>query len=121
LAGHSGYLTDAYRRYSKRQLAEEFLKAEPQLTILAPKDYKEIQADFRSKLANQSDIVERIVAKNLKLEEEIVTLRAAAERTASLEEEMVEMRRALGGIVELLEKIGEAENLRERLGLAGQI
>ncbi len=61
------------------------------------------------------------MAKNLKLEEEIATLRAAADRTAALEEEMVEMRRALGGIVELLEKIGEAENLRERLGLAGQI
>lgn len=61
------------------------------------------------------------MAKNLKLEEEIATLRAAADRTAALEEEMVEMRRALGGIVELLEKIGEGQGLWEQLRQAGHI
>jgi integrase len=28
LMGHEGYLTDAYRRYSRKQMAEYYLKAE---------------------------------------------------------------------------------------------
>lgn len=121
LAGHSGYLTGAYRRYTKGQLAEEYLKAEAQLTLMAPKDYKEVQSEFRTRMADQSVIVERIVAKNLKLEEEIATLRAAADRTAALEDEVAGMRATLGGIVELLESIGEGQALWDQLRQAGRI
>lgn len=77
LAGHSGYLTGSYRRYTKAQLAEEFLKGEPRLTVLTPNDYQELQSDFRSRLADQSAIVENIVAKNIQLESEISMLRDA--------------------------------------------
>ncbi len=39
LAGHQGYLTRAYRRYSKKQLLKEYLKAEPRLTLLKYYEY----------------------------------------------------------------------------------
>lgn len=39
LAGHSGYLSDAYRRYSRDEVAAEYLKAEKALSLFGFRDY----------------------------------------------------------------------------------
>ena len=39
LAGHEGYLTRSYRRYSKKQLLKEYAKAEKKLSILKRYEY----------------------------------------------------------------------------------
>ena len=70
LAGHSGYLTDAYRRYTKAQLREEYLKAEHVVTIQTPKEIHEIESEFKAKMADHSEMLEAIVKKNLRLEDE---------------------------------------------------
>jgi integrase len=68
LAGHSGYLTDAYRRYTKKQLAEEYLKGEHLLTIQSPKELQEIESEFKAKMQTHSEIIENLVKKNIELE-----------------------------------------------------
>jgi len=75
LAGHQGYLTNSYRRYTEAQLAEKYLEAEYLVTIQVPTEIKEIQNEFREKMQNQTDIVERLVAKNMRQEDEIKHIR----------------------------------------------
>jgi len=70
LAGHNGYLTGSYRRYTKKQLAEEYLKGQHLLTIQAPKELQEIESEFKAKMADHSEMLEAIVKKNLRLEDE---------------------------------------------------
>jgi integrase len=71
LAGHAGYLTDAYRRYTKKQLAEEYLKAEYVVTIQTPKEIHEIESEFKSKMETHSEILESLVKKNIRLDDEV--------------------------------------------------
>jgi integrase len=80
LAGHSGYLTVSYRRYTKKQLAEEYLKAQHLLTIQAPKEIQEIESEFRSKLQGQSDILENIIRENISLKQEITNIKEEQQR-----------------------------------------
>lgn len=67
LMGHSGYLTDAYRRYTKKQLAELYLKGESQLTIQTPKEIKEIEGKLQARMEDQGIILEQLQAENAKL------------------------------------------------------
>ncbi|WP_265581775.1 tyrosine-type recombinase/integrase [Methanofollis aquaemaris] len=71
LSGHRGYLTDAYRRYTNAQLAEEYKKAEPQLTIQAPQEIREIQSEFRQKMEVHSEILENLVSENIQLKKRL--------------------------------------------------
>jgi integrase len=76
LAGHRGYLTDAYRRYTDDQLAQYYLKAEPQLTILAPQEVREIQSEFRQKMDAHSEILENLVTENIQLKKRLESVEA---------------------------------------------
>jgi integrase len=67
LAGHAGYLTGAYRRYTAAQLAEQYLKAEHLVTIAMPKEIHELQTEFRTRMQDQGVILERVVAENAEL------------------------------------------------------
>ena len=67
LAGHSGYLTGAYRRYTKKQLAEEYLKGQHLLTIQAPKELQEIESEFKAKIQTHEGILTNIVKENIEL------------------------------------------------------
>jgi len=69
LMGHEGYLTDAYRRYTKVQAAEMYLKAEYCVTINIPKEIREIESEFKSKMAAHSEILENLVQKNFNQEQ----------------------------------------------------
>ncbi len=68
LAGHSGYLDMAYRRIPEDELAAEYLRAMPKLTINVPDDYFECkikQADEIAKLqinsAQQQAVINRLL------------------------------------------------------------
>ncbi len=101
MMGHDGYLTDAYVRYTDDELRHYYLQAEGAVCV-----------------GVADDVAAAVMGGRLDaLIEENATLRAAAERTVALEGEVAGMRAALGGIVELLEKNMEAEELRKRLGL----
>ncbi|MFA4860354.1 tyrosine recombinase XerC [Methanoregula sp.] len=72
LAGHAGYLTGSYRRYTKKQLAEEYLKGQHLLTIQAPKELQEIESEFKAKMQTHSEIIESLVRKNIALEQLVI-------------------------------------------------
>lgn len=101
MMGHDGYLTDAYVRYTDDELRQYYLQAEGAVCV-----------------GVADDVAAAVMGGRLDaLIEENATLRAAAERTVALEGEVAGMRAALGGVVELLERNMEAEELRKRLGL----
>ena len=72
LAGHTGYMTGSYRRYTKKQLTDEYLKGEHLLTIQAPKELQEIESEFRAKIQTHSDMFEHIIGENIKLKQQIL-------------------------------------------------
>jgi integrase len=74
LAGHEGYLTGAYRRYTKKQLAEEYLKGQHLLTIQAPKELQEIESEFKAKMQNHSEIIEDLVKEKIELKQKVEKL-----------------------------------------------
>ena len=86
LAGHSGYLTGSYRRYTKKQLAEEYLKGQHLLTIQAPKELQEIESEFKAKMQTHSEIIENIVKENILLKQKILKIEEEQERTRTVGE-----------------------------------
>jgi integrase len=84
LAGHAGYLTGAYRRYTKKQLAEEYLKGQHLLTIQTPKELQEMETEFKAKLQGHSEMLEHIVRENMQLKDHIK--KRDAEFTSTLSE-----------------------------------
>lgn len=74
LAGHRGYLSDSYRRYTDAELVEHYKQAEPQLTIQAPAEMREIQSEFRHKMQAHSEILENLVAENIDLKKRIQSI-----------------------------------------------
>jgi len=62
-AGHSGYLDDAYRRYTRQQLAELYRKAEPYLLIHVPEDVHELQTKTQKDIQELRDQVADLTRK----------------------------------------------------------
>lgn len=68
LLGHEGYLTEAYRRYTKKQMAEYYLKGEHLLTITQNQPIEEIKKEVKAEFA---EIVEQLVLENKQLKERL--------------------------------------------------
>jgi len=88
-AGHSGYLDEAYRRYTRQQLAEYYKKAEPYLLVHVPEDIHELQTKTRKdveELRDQiADLTRKLTDANalaLKLMTENTELKAKLEAVA---------------------------------------
>lgn len=71
LMGHEGYLTDAYRRYTNKQMGEYYLKYEHLLYISMPEDILKLKSEFTDELNNTKDAlchnrsqVETLIAEN---------------------------------------------------------
>ena len=87
-AGHSGYLDDAYRRYTRQQLAELYRKAEPYLLIHVPSDIHELQtktqqdieelreqiADLTRKLTDANALALKFMTENAELKQRLQAL-----------------------------------------------
>jgi hypothetical protein len=86
-AGHTGYIDDAYRRYTRQQLAELYKKAEPYLLINVPKGVAEIQSTFKSELENAKilDLTSIVVKLQNENEDLRRRIREADERLSRLE------------------------------------
>ena len=84
-AGHIGYLDDAYRRYTKQQLAELYKKVEPYLLINVPKDVVEIQSSFKNELENAKAKILDLTTLVIKLQNENEELK---KKLASIEEKI---------------------------------
>jgi len=78
LMGHEGYLTDAYRRYTNKQMGEYYLKYEHLLYISMPEDILKLKSEFTDELNNTKDAlchnrsqVEVLIAENRTLKERL--------------------------------------------------
>ena len=70
LMGHEGYLTEAYRRYSRKQMGEYYLRAEHHVTIMGSGDIREIQdrlQDTQAAVKGYKDIISELVEDIAKL------------------------------------------------------
>ncbi len=76
LMGHQGYLKDAHRRYSRKQMAEAYKTAEAQVTVMVPVEYKELKSWVADKLSAHSEIIEGIVRANIGLKDRMASLGA---------------------------------------------
>ena len=103
LAGHAGYLTGAYRRYTKKQLAEEYLKGQHLLTIQAPKELQEMESEFKAKMQSHSEIIENLVRRNIALEDEMVKLKASHEQMLAFIETIHDIENTVSAIQSHLE------------------
>ncbi len=96
-AGHTGYLDEAYRRYSKEQLRELYKKAEPYLLVSVPRDVAEIQSKFQSDLSQLREQVINLTMTNTRLLNENIILK---ERLSRAEEMLVGIKEELRRLVE---------------------
>jgi len=86
LMGHAGYLTDAYRRIGKPQMAEAYLKNEFRVTIQTPRELQEISNTFENKMQVHSDLIVNLSNENLQLKNQIGSILQEMERVRSLVE-----------------------------------
>jgi integrase len=95
LMGHEGYLTDAYRRYPKAQMAEQYLKHEYLLYIQMPQDLQKIESEFKDELNNNRKLVESLVVKNLDLEKQMVDVKNTADKRIDELKKSMDIMRAM--------------------------
>lgn len=91
LAGHAGYLTGAYRRYTKKQLAEEYLRGQHLLTIQTPKELLEIESEFKAEMQSHSKIIENLVKEVFTLKEENAVMKKQHADILSVHDEMLKI------------------------------
>lgn len=71
LMGHSGYLADAYRRYTRQQVEDLYRKGEPYVTIQMTDEIRELRTNTDKKLQAQSSMMENLVLRNMSLENRV--------------------------------------------------
>jgi integrase len=71
LMGHNTYLSDAYRRYTKKQVMEFYQKGEIYLTIQMPEDVRELKATVDKRMQTHSEIIEGVVRENIQLKDQM--------------------------------------------------
>jgi len=74
LMGHSGYLSDAYRRYPKKQVEEIYRKAEAYVTVHMTDEIRELRTTTDKKMQAHSEIIETLVQRSLAGERRIKEL-----------------------------------------------
>ena len=99
LAGHTGYLDEAYRRYTISQIAEYYKKGEPYIYINVPKEIQEIQTGFQKDLnelrRRVQDLTLKLTDANTIILEQMRENTKLKERLSRLEEEITMIRRLL--------------------------
>jgi integrase len=105
LAGHGGNMTEAYRRYPVKQLAEEYLKVQHLLTITEEQELKAIEAGFRNTLEKHDGALAHIAVENEDLRAKQDALQqentALQERLKQIEHVSLELKNDLNLMVEV--------------------
>jgi len=70
LMGHNGYLSDAYRRYNKKQIREYYEKGQATLSIMSSLDIQEL----REKDLEKTNAISSLAQENLMLKQELVKI-----------------------------------------------
>jgi integrase len=101
LMGHEGYLTDAYRRYTRKQMGEYYLRAEHHVTVTGTGDIREIQnrlqdtqaavKGYKDIITEQTQEIAELKQKYGEQEKKIVETEKVGERIKELEEELREV------------------------------
>ncbi len=88
LMGHRvGGVIGTYRTYTRKELQTHYEKGMHLLTVTMPKEIREIESEFKEKLAGHSEILESIVRENIDLKkrlEEIEKRSAVLENLAAV-------------------------------------
>ena len=74
LMGHEGYLTDAYRRYPRQQIADAYRAAEEHVTVLVPAEYRALRSQVADRLQAHGEILESVVRENVQLKDRVADL-----------------------------------------------
>jgi integrase len=101
LVGHTEYLDQAYRRFTKEELTEFYKKAEPNLYIFIPKEIREIQTHYINELEDTKKKVENLTLQLTNLNTTTITLM----------KENSELKNQLALITKSLEEIYDQLNL----------
>jgi integrase len=68
LMGHSGYLSDSYRRYTRKQVEDFYRKGEPYVTIQITEVIRELRTNTDKKMQAHSEILEGLIQKSMNQE-----------------------------------------------------
>jgi hypothetical protein len=79
LMGHSGYLSDAYRRYTRKQVEEFYRKGEPYISVLMTEEIRDLKTNTETRLSAQGEILESIVRENMQLKHDVSELKNLTE------------------------------------------
>jgi integrase len=119
LMGHEGYLTEAYRRYSRKQMAEYYLKGEQHVTIMRGSgDLQEIQGrleETQVTVKGYKGIIAEQAAEIAQLREDITTLRRMIEQVPLQPEKIPTYEAALKG------RDGEIARIKEDILLLREV
>lgn len=84
LMGHEGYLTQAYRRYTRDQVAEYYKKAEGMITLQLPaKEIGKATEEIRAEMHDQQQSIAHLAIKNEQLERELQSLKGFMDLVSS--------------------------------------
>lgn len=80
LMGHSGYLTEAYRRYTQKQMAEFYQNTEHLLYVSMPQDIQRIESEFKGQLDTDRKLIQDVVLENNDLRKEVKSMREVLDK-----------------------------------------
>lgn len=98
LMDHSGYLTSAYRRYSKIQMAEIYQKNVHHVCVYTDQNIEELEKEFDKKMQGTTELVQKVVGENLELRSKLTGLENRM---------LVQEQRYLVSLKEIEEKVRE--------------
>ncbi len=118
LAGHAGYLTGNYRRYTVAQLKEEYLKGEHTLYIEAIREIRESATSTKKELLAVKDDQNKANSQMLSLLIEKDQLREVVKKQA---DEIAALKEQTAQIAELKAQTEQIDTLKEELHLLADI
>lgn len=71
LMGHSSYLSEAYRRYTIKQMAEHYQNTEHLLYVSMPQDIQRIESEFKEELNTNRKLIQDVVLENNNLKKRL--------------------------------------------------
>ena len=75
LMGHSSYLSEAYRRYTIKQMAEFYQNTEHLLYVSMPQDIQRIESEFKEELNTNRKLIQDIVLENNQLKKDMQSIK----------------------------------------------
>jgi integrase len=117
LMGHEGYLTDAYRRYTRKQMGEYYLKGEHYVTIMGTGDIREIQdrlqdtqaavKGYKDIITEQAEEIAELKRKYEVQEQRLIALEKMEEKRRPYDRKMTELMKEILSDTEVVELLAQ--------------